>query len=52
MSPGVGNGEECEEVAAEAEKDVERVEHHGEGRSALAALNNQTMRCSSECEVA
>ena len=34
----VGDGEEGEEVAAEAEEDVERVEDHGQGRGALVAL--------------
>ena len=39
LSSGVGDGEEGEEVAAEAEEDVERVEDHGEGRGALASLS-------------
>ena len=39
LSSGVGDGEEGEEVAAEAEEDVERVEDHGEGRGALVTLN-------------
>ena len=39
LPPGVGDGEEGEEVAAEAEEDVERVEDHGEGRGALVTLN-------------
>ena len=34
----IGNGEEGEEVATEAEEDVERVEDHGQGRGALVAL--------------
>ena len=38
LQPGVGDGEEGEEVAAEAEEDVERVEYHGQGRGALVAL--------------
>ena len=39
LPSGVGDGEEGEEVAAEAEEDVERVEDHGEGRGALASLS-------------
>ena len=39
LPPGVGDGEEGEEVAAEAEEYVERVEDHGQGGSPLVALN-------------
>ena len=38
LQPGVGDGEEGEEVATEAEEDVERVEDHGQGRGPLVAL--------------
>ena len=40
MSPGVGNGEEGEEVAADAEEDVERVEHYGDARGAVLEPNS------------
>ena len=39
LSSCVGDGEEGEEVAAEAEEDVERVEDHGEGRGALVTCD-------------
>ena len=38
LASGVGDGEEGEEVATEAEEDVERVEDHGQGRGPLVAL--------------
>ena len=39
LSPGVGDGEEGEKVAAEAEENVERVEDHGKGRGPSVTLN-------------
>ena len=41
LASGVGDGEEGEEVAADAEEDVQRVEYDGDARRAVGILSQE-----------